>query len=140
MINDIIAYTLSFCFGCFLITYLLKIPFHLANNHKIVSEYYIKNFMFSVPLDYILVLGYIIIGELVLRYLKLKNNLEKVLAMGLITVLLTGGFCYYFNSYKVTSSFLSRWFHTVGYKSIIYDVALLVVIYAGYLYLKKMIS
>ena len=43
-------------------------------------------------------------------------------------------------SRKQTTNFFSKWFHTVGYSSILYDVILLVAIYIIYLYLNKLIT
>ena len=42
-----------------------------------------------------------------------------------------------FNKYPVSSNFFSKWFHTVGYSSVVYDIILLVVIYVIYIHLQE---
>ena len=79
----------------------------------------------------------IMIWYILIELLKLKTVAEQVLAVGLTTAVLTFGFCLYFTSYPETPNFFSKWFHTVGYSSIIYDVILLVVIFLIYKYLQQ---
>ena len=140
LLKKLLSFTISFCTGLFLITYLLKLPNYLSNNNKIVTEYYKDNYLTNVPLDYLFVLIYLLIAEGIINKLKIKNIEMKLLIVAITTCILTGGFCYYFNAYKMTTNFFSRWFHTVGYISIVYDVILLLVIYSIYLYLQKYIN
>ena len=56
----------------------------------------------------------------------------------LVTAALTGGFCYYFTTIPLNNDvFFSRWFNTVGYSSVVYDVILLGFIYVIYLYMEN---
>ena len=63
--TNLLKYTISFCVGLFIITYLLKIPHLLTGNSKLVNNYYIDKFNINVPIDYILVLIYLIIANVV---------------------------------------------------------------------------
>ena len=137
VMKNLLIYTLSFATGLLLITYFLKVPHLITGNDRIVNDYYNKNFLKNVPLDYIFVLIYLLMSYLVIKLLKLKTVAEQVLVVGLVTALLTFGFCFYFTSTPETANFFSKWFHTVGYSSIIYDVILLVVIYLIYKYLQS---
>ena len=137
LIKSVLLYTLSFSTGLLLITYFLQVPHLVTGNRKIVNEYYNKNFLKNVPLDYLFVLIYLLVSYLFIELLKLKTVAEQVLAVGLTTAILTFGFCYYFTSNPQTPNFFSKWFHTVGYSSIIYDVILLVVIFLIYKYLQE---
>ena len=136
LVKNVLIYTLAFATGLLLITYFLRVPHLVTGNNTIVNEYYNKNFLKNVPLDYIFVLLYLLMSYLVIELLKLKTVAEQVLVVGAVTALLTFGFCFYFTSRPQTSNFFSKWFHTVGYSSIIYDVILLVVIYLIYKYLQ----
>ena len=131
-------FTFSFYVGMFIIIYLLKLPHKITGKPDIVNEYYknIKNIFF----DYCFVTAYFLIAQLVIYLMNIEDNLYKVLVTGIITAILTSGFCYYFKSLKMTSNFFSIWFHTVGYSSVLYDIILLCFIYCIYLYLDNWLT
>ena len=137
--SKIISYTIAFCVGLFLITYLLKLPHMITGNPNIVNIYYIKNYVQNVPLDYIFVLFYLALASLFIKLFNINNNYIKILIVGLTTILLTTAFCYYFISKPMSKNFFSKWFHTVKYTSVIYDTILLITIYCIYLYLETRI-
>lgn len=139
-ISKIINYTISFCVGIFIITYLFKVPYYLTGKNKIVNEYYIDNFAKNIPMDYIFVLIYLCIACLFIKHFKIKDTLHKLIVVALTTMLITGGFMVYFTSKKMTRNFFSRWFHNVGWTSLIYDSLLLCFIYYIYLYLEREIG
>lgn len=116
-----ISYTISFCVGLFLITYVLKLPHIITGKPNIVIIYYIKNYVKNVPLYYLFVLCYLLVSYLFIKLSNTNNNYIKTLIVALTTLILTSLFCYYFVSKKVTKNFFSQWFHTVGYSSVIYD-------------------
>jgi len=136
IVSKIISYTIAFCTGLFLITYILKLPHLITGNTKIVNFYYITNYAKNVPLDYLFVLGYLLIASLIIKICNTKNKIIKISIVGLTTILLTSIFCYYFVSKPLTSNFFSKWFHTVKYTSVLYDTILLLTIYIIYLYLE----
>jgi hypothetical protein len=137
--TNLLKYTISFCVGLFIITYLLKIPHLLTGNSKLVNNYYIDKFNINVPIDYILVLIYLIIANVFIHILKIKKNIYKILIVLLITILISSVFFYYFISFPKTNNFFSIWFNTVGYSAVIYDAILLLVIYVIYLYMDNII-
>ena len=138
--KNLLIYIISFCSGIFIITYLLKVPHLITGNNEIVNQYYLSNFMKNLPLDFLFVLLYFLFAHIFIRLNNIKKNSTKILIIVICTVILTGGFCYYFTTRKQTTNFFSKWFHTVGYSSILYDVILLVAIYIIYLYLDKLIT
>lgn len=140
ILSNLIKFLIAFCSGIFIITYLIRLPFILANNNEIVNEYYIENFIQNIPLDLFFIICYFLVAKLIISFLKITDFHIKLLIIAATTAILTGGFCYYFNSYKVSSNFFSRWFHTVGYSSVIYDVVLLSFIYWIYMYLESIIN
>ena len=135
-----LIYILSFSFGLTLITYLLQLPHLITGKPNIVNEYYKVNFIKNVPLDLIFVLVYFLISQFFIKILKINDVHLKILIVAITTALLTFGFCYYFRSKDQTENFFSKWFHTVGYSSIVYDVILLTFIYIVYLKLLDYIT
>ena len=141
MIKYILSYTIAFSVGIFIITYLLHLPHIITNKHNIVNEYYRKNYTINIPLDYLFVLIYFIISEFFIYIFNIKSNINKTITVGVVTAILTGLFCLFFTSNKLDkNNFFSKWFHTVGYLSIIYDVILLVFIYSIYMYLNDYVK
>ena len=139
--NIFLNYTISFCVGIFIITYLLEIPQILTNNKYIVNQYYVKEFSKNIPLDYLFVGIYLLISYFISKLLKLKSFLHKLLIVLITTSILTFLFCFYFRYNKLNlNNFFSKWFHTVGYISIIYDVILLGYIYSIYKYMHNLIN
>tara|TARA_B100000963_G_C22569078_1_gene645126 strand:+ start:475 stop:945 length:471 start_codon:yes stop_codon:yes gene_type:complete len=137
IIKELVVLILSFCVGIVLITYILNLPTKITGNREIVEEYYLKNFVTSIPADLFFVFIYFLIAGFVMRVFEIKEDITKLIVVGITTAILTGLACYYFISKKLTTGFFSRWFHSVGYLSAIYDVVLLVFIYAIFLFIKN---
>ena len=140
IVKELFLLIISFCVGIFLLTYLINLPGIVTGKQEIVDEYYKKNFITNVPMDLFFILCYFLVAYLVMLFFKIKKDWAKLITVGIVTAFLTFIFCYYFINKPKTSSFFSRWFNTVGYSSVIYDVILLVFIYGIYLYLKKYIT
>ena len=138
--NDYFISYLMACFvSLFFIVFLFRIPQLLTNNSKLVHEYYFKNFSINIPIEVILVFIYLQISLSLIDFFKIKTEIYKIIIVSIVTIIITGGFCTYFISYKKTDSFFSRWFHTVGYISIIYDIILLLFTYFIFRYLQFVI-
>jgi hypothetical protein len=138
--KDYLLYTISFSVGIFIITYLLDIPTVVSGQKTIIDEYYVKNFITNIPMDYIFVLVYFFIAYLIIYLLNIENIYIKTLIVGLTTALLTFGFTYYFINKPQTNNIYSRWFHSVKYNSITYDTLLISFIYIVYSYLIKKLN
>ena len=138
--KDYLLYTISFSIGIFIITYLLDIPTVVSGQKTIIDEYYVKNFITNIPMDYIFVIVYFFIAYLIIYLLNIENIYIKILIVGLTTALLTGGFTYYFINKPQTNNIYSRWFHSVKYNSITYDTLLITFIYIVYSYLAKKLN
>ena len=140
IVKELFLLIISFCVGIFLLTYLINLPGIVTGKQEIVNEYYRKNFITNVPMDLFFILCYFLVAYLVMLFFKIKKNWAKLITVGIVTAFLTSIFCYYFINKPQTTSFFSRWFNTVGYSSVVYDVILLVFIYGIYLYLKKYVT
>ena len=122
-----------------MLVFVLRLPQYITQKPSIVNEYYFKGFLSNVPLDLFFIFVYLQIALLVAKLLQIKSETSIVLIVAIITFFITSGFCLYFQSYPMTKSFFSRWFHQVGYSSAIYDVILLVVTYITYRLIQKTI-
>ena len=138
--KDYLLYTISFSIGIFIITYLLDIPTVVSRQKTIIDEYYVKNFITNIPMDYIFVIVYFFIAYLIIYLLNIENIYIKTLIVGLTTALLTFSFTYYFINKPQTNNIYSRWFHSVKYNSITYDTLLITFIYIVYSYLAKKLN
>lgn len=126
ILKHCIQFIISFSVTLYVVTFVLRVPHTLTNSPSIVDEYYIQNFTTNVPLDFFFVFVYLQISLLFIRLFRINQYTEKVFIVALTTAFLTGGFCFYFLQIPPTKRFFSRWFHKVGYISVIYDVILLV--------------
>lgn len=134
----LLNYVISFSSVMLILVYLVDLPFLVTRKREIVNEYYIKNLKTNIPLDFIFVFLYFLVAEIASYYLKIKTK-NKIFVVGVVTAILTSGFCYYFTSRPLDKkNFFSRWFNTVGYSSAIYDVILLMAIY--YIYINTKVT
>lgn len=134
-----INYCLAFAFTTILLVYIIKLPFILTNNSPLVTEYYIDNYTANLLLDFFLIGFYILVGLLFIRVFKIKKTSIKLIMIILTTILISGGFMLYFLNTKKTSSFFSRWFHSVTYRAVIYDIILVGLTYLVYKYMNLLI-
>jgi hypothetical protein len=127
----VISYILSLCLVTLLLVYILKFPEFITQSPVLVKEYYYKNALSSFILDVFLFLGYISAAMYLGQMLKIKptDNSQQLLVLILTTVVISGSFMLYFKLGYNRGSFFSRWFKSVGYKAIIYDVIIVCSVY-----------
>ena len=123
--TKIVSFVLSFSVTTIFLVYFLKLPFFITGDKNIVNEYYGENFSKFVPLDMFFIAIYFLVAMYLMKKFKTKKFSERLLTVVITTAVLTGGFCYYFNSKPKTDQFFSRWSHSVKYTSVVYDVLLL---------------
>lgn len=136
-IKELIQFFMAFSVVLFVVTFVLKIPQNLTSSSSLVNEYYFKNFIQSVPLDFVLVYAYLQAAFYVLSIYKAHSLFFEIVIVALVTMVLTGSFCLYFLSQPKSSSFFSRWFHSAKYKTVVYDVILLVLTFITMRYLQQ---
>ena len=66
--KELLSLIIAFCVGIFTITFLLNLPGLITGNYNIVNEYFIKNFITSIPADFFFVLVYFLTAGI-----KIKN-------------------------------------------------------------------
>ena len=132
---NLLSYIISFNFSIFTIIYLLKIPNYITKNNNLVKEYYFKNFIKNIPLDFILILIYLLISKLIIKIFNIKKY--KLLTIVITTIILSYLAYIYYTKQPKNNNFFSRWFHTVGKRGIIYDIIIVSFVYINYKYLLK---
>lgn len=134
---------LSFIMACFVslfvIVYLLRIPQWFSNNSPLVHEYYYKNFHIHIPLDIFLIFVYLCFAQGLVMIFHINQEILKIAMVIFGTIIISGGFCLYFLSQAPSKSFFSKWFHSVRYKAVIYDVLLLFTVYVLYRFIENMV-
>ena len=106
--KKILSFILSFCFSLVLITYVLRLPHSITGNEKLVDEYYLTNYLKNVPMDFIFVLLYLLVSLVVMYLLNIKEYVNKIVTVGVVTAILTGLFCYYFQLNPIKNNFFSK--------------------------------
>ena len=134
-----INYCISFAFTTILLVYIIKLPFIITNNNPLVTEYYIDNYVSNLLLDFFLIAFYIMVGLLFIKAFKIKKIGMKLGMIVLVTILISGGFMIFYLSNKKTPDFFSRWFHSVTYRAVIYDIILVGITYLVYKYMNLLI-
>ena len=127
-----------FAFACivalFTITYALQVPHMLTGHPDIVNEYYGTRFTTSVPLDMLFIAVYLLVAHILSILFELHESVSmKTAVVAATTAVITAAFCSMFRSQPRTdTNFFSKWFHTVGYSSVVYDVVLIVFVHLLY--------
>jgi Na+/glutamate symporter len=132
MIPNLYAYLLSFAFTTVLIVYTLNVPTIVTGEKELVKTYYLTNYKSNLILDVFLIAIYLSIAEVGIRYWKLSDIWKKLVMVVLVTCCISSAFYMYFISTPKTSHFFSRWFHTVGFNAVIYDMILVTATYFTY--------
>jgi hypothetical protein len=134
--KELKSFLLAFVIGIIIIVYLLDVASIITGNKELVHSYY--NHLPNLLLDLFFVLAYLAISLYIIKYFKIKTELNKFIIIIISTLIITSLFCLYFRSKPVTTGFFSKWFHAVGYSSAVYDAILIGFIYLIYARIKKM--
>lgn len=130
MFSDLFSNASSFI-GAYLIVLLVlvygfRLPWRLTGYASIVDEYYLQRWKTSIWLDFVFIALYFGFAYIVWTALDLTRVPQQLTVVVGCTLFLTAAFCFYFRRTPIDSKqFFSRWFHTVGYRSVVYDVLLL---------------
>ena len=122
----LIAYTLVM--GIFV--YLLRLPEWITQNTNLVGEYYYSNRLFSFGMDLFFIVLYWLFAYVIWKVLGIESVGGQFAVLLVATIFLTTVFWQYFTRKPLDSSqFFSRWFHTVGFKAVVYDAVLLSILF-----------
>lgn len=138
--NYFIIFTLTFIISMISIVYILQLPLLITRQPQLIKEYYYDNWIQNLHLDYFFIVIYLLIAYLIIKYLHVSCIWSQLSIIIIVTAILTGSAAFYFLSKPKTTSFFSRWFHTVKYSSIIYDALLIGFIFVLYRFLLEKIQ
>lgn len=128
-----IVFIISYLLVMGLLVYTINLPAWITKNPKLVDEYYFKNPLKSLIMDFIFILGYWGVAYLVWTNLGVETTVKKGIVLIICTALLTTLFWFGFTRKDLNpENFFSRWFHTVGLSSVIYDMILIGVLFMVY--------
>ena len=131
--ESFLIYILSFCISYIVFVYGLRLPYRITNNHPIIDEIYMKRAHYMLPLDAFFIYTYIKTAFYIGSYFDIKTLFNKIILISIVTLLLTCTFCYYFRSSQINpNNIFSRWFHNIGYSSVIYDIIIVNIVYVVY--------
>lgn len=140
MLRKLSLYILSFLITIIVLIYILQLPQFLTNNNPLVKEYYYDNYITNIPLDFLLILIYLLISYGIIQYMNINDNTYKLLIVMLTTLIISSIFYIIFTQKPINDNkFFSRWFHSAGFNAVIYDVILLGSVYFLYMSLDNMI-
>ncbi len=141
MKEQLTALILAIVSSLVLFTYMMKLPHVVMPRHsEIINEYYYDNMFPNALLDVGFIVIYIGIAMYLCKIISAESHIEPLI-VALVTSLLTASFCFSFNlAEKNEDNFFSKWFHEVKYKSVIYDVILVVMTFIMYKYLLSLIK
>lgn len=137
--NIILSYILSFLVSTILLVYIFNFPLLISNQPKLVNEYYCKNSWYMIPFDFIIISVYFLLAYGISELLKLKKNSDKILALILSVIIISGLFYLLFINTPMSDTFFSRWFHKAGYSAVLYDVIFLTFMYTLFLKFNEII-
>lgn len=125
------AYTISFAICFVVLIYIGRMPQLITGNpNKIVDEYYLSDAPKALLSDFVFVAIYLGIAMFLARVFKVNQLATQTFIVAATTCLLTAFFCILFQNRPLdNSSFFSRWFHSVGFKSVLYDVVIVCAIF-----------
>ena len=127
-LKKLFLYAISFLLTTFSLIYVLKLP-NLLFDKEIVEEYYYNSpykTWNSIAFDFIALLLYILLASVFIEMLETKN---QFLVIGITSFLLTSTFCFVFRSFPENDNFFSRFFHSQGYVSSLYDTIYVLIMY-----------
>ena len=128
MLEYLTIYTLSYFTITTIFVYMFNLPQIITNDKQgLIKEYYIKNFVNVIIFDYFLILGYLTFNNWLIKIFKINTLFGEILMNILGTALISGGFMLYFLNKPLNKNiFFSKWFYSVTWKAVVYDIFLIV--------------
>lgn len=120
-----------------LLVYVIDLPTLLTKEPALVKEYYVKNYFTHFLLDVILIAIYLGISHYFMELFQISDKFMQLLFVAVITACISGLFYIYFIRSPKSSTFFSRWFHTVKSKAVIYDMILVSSVFFVYRFFWK---
>jgi hypothetical protein len=123
----ITIYTLSYFTITTIFVYLLNLPQLITNDKEgLIKEYYKDNFVNVIIFDYFLIMFYLLFNQLFIKLFNIQSTIGQIIINILGTIFISGSFMIYFlNKPYNKNSFFSKWFYSVKWKAVLYDIILI---------------
>lgn len=135
--RELVSYTISFVLVTLIGVYGINLPRLITGEQGLVDQYYYLNWKFFIPFDYFLIMFYLLAALFISKIIGVKSRIQYLLVILGTTLVISGGFMLYFTNSPPNSSFFSQWFHSAGFKAVMYDIVLLTLIYIVYVFIMK---
>jgi len=140
IIEMILQYCLSYYTVIMIFVYILNLPQLVTNDKKgLIKEYYYDNFTKTIIFDFFLIILYLALSLFFIKLLGSDTLINNTIIVILTTILISGLFALYFLNTPENETFFSRWFHSVNYLAIVYDVILVTCVYLLLYFIKNKI-
>ena len=128
-LKNLLIYVFSYSFITIYYIYIWQLPYWIGTNKQYIYTYYFTEFTKHIGLDFIVILIYIVIGEILIQLFKYDCLYYKVLIQMCVIIIITGLLftLYKFNLLKNT--IFSNWFQYIGVFKIVYDLFIILSIY-----------
>lgn len=138
--ETILQYFLSYFTVMMVLVYILNLPQLVTNDKKgLIKEYYYDNFSNVVVFDFFLIIIYLALSLFFIKLLKSDTLTYNTIIVILTTILISGIFALYFLNTPENETFFSRWFHSVHYLAIVYDIIIVTSVYLLFYFIKNKI-
>lgn len=141
IVDTLLTYSLSYFTVMVILVYILNVPQVITDDKKgLIKEYYYDNFTNVIIFDFFLIIIYLALSLFFIKLLGTSTLTNNSIIVILTTILISGMFALYFLNTPENETFFSRWFHSVKYLAVVYDVVLVTCVYILYYYLEKKID
>lgn len=126
----LLSYTLAYILCLIVIVYILNFPAWITESYDIVKEFYIKNGMRNLFVDWAIIGLYLIFAHFFIKKLALKSNASKLAVVATICIILYIVFYILFTQVSsLKGTLYNKWFTRVGPKGVIFDIVMICSVY-----------
>lgn len=138
----IFSYTISYIVLNLIFIYLLNLPQIITKDKKnLIQYYYYDNFYYVIIFDYFLIAFYLLFNYYLIKKFKFTKLYQQILVNIFGTLLISGFFLYYFLSKPLNKNiFFSKWFYSVKWRAVYYDILLVVICFIMYKFIYNRIK
>ena len=139
-INLVISYTIAFVLVQIILNYVLHLPQRITGEKELVNQYYYDDYKFTIPLDYVLIIGYLLVAYVPMHLMEINDFATQLCFVILVTIAISGSFAYYFQSQPESDNFFSKIFHRSKYRLVVNDMIIVTLTFIMFMIIHEGIS
>ena len=128
-LKNLFIYIFSYSFITIYYIYIWQLPYWIGTNQQYIYTYYFTKFTKHISFDFITILIYIVIGEIIIQLLQYDCFYYKILIQICAIILITGILFILYKSDLLKNTIFSNWFQYIGIFKILYDLFIILSIY-----------